>query len=60
MTRIGANDSHNTVPLDDLAVAAHFFDRSRNSHSLLLDIPKNIQQPTTHFERNTIRARVMS
>jgi len=33
---VGADNPHHAMTTNDLAVAAHFFDRSRNSHVLLL------------------------
>jgi len=36
MTQVRADHAHHTFAADDLAVAADFFDRSRNSHFILL------------------------
>jgi len=36
VTQIRADHAHHTLAADDLAVAADFFDRSRNSHCILL------------------------
>jgi len=36
VTGIRADHAHNALAADDFAVAANFFDRSRNSHFTLL------------------------
>jgi hypothetical protein len=39
VTRIGADNSHDPFTPNNFTVAAHFFDRSRNSHRILLINP---------------------
>jgi len=38
MARVGANHTHHTFTADDLAITADGFDRSRNSHFILLKL----------------------
>jgi len=43
MTLVCADHAHHTLAADDLAVAADFLDRSRNSHFILLKLCIRIQ-----------------
>src|SRR3954470_13472698 len=50
VARIRADHADNALAADDLAVAANFLDRSRNSHVLFSNKPQ-----CAYFARNTIR-----
>jgi hypothetical protein len=43
VTGVGANHTDHALASDDLAVAADFFDRSRNSHVVLLKLFQKLQ-----------------
>jgi hypothetical protein len=38
VARVGANHTHHALTTDDLAITADGFDRSRNSHFILLKL----------------------
>ena len=63
MPRVGANDSHDAVAPNDLAVAADFFDRCQYFHDCLAPIAAlraALNPSPVYFARKMIRARVKS
>jgi len=49
VARIGADHTNHTLAADDLAVAAHFLDRCRDFHRLLLDLFNALGRALTRF-----------